>query len=89
MGARLTSANQKWQEISPEEDDGLDLQLEFTDDEANGTGRYLYLQFKAGSSHLRRRNDGGEIFSIKNPRWIHAWTQQPYPMRVGWKSAAC
>jgi GTPase SAR1 family protein len=82
VGARFTSANQKWQELSPEEDDGLDLQLEFTDDEGNGTGRYLYLQLNAGSSHLRRRNDGREIFSIKNPRWIHTWTQQPFPVML-------
>ena len=71
MGARLTSTNQKWQEISPDEYDGLGLQLEFTDEEGTGTGRYLYLQLKAGSSHLRRRNNGREIFAIKNPRWIH------------------
>ncbi|MEB3242123.1 MAG: TIR domain-containing protein, partial [Cyanobacteriota bacterium] len=58
VGARLTSANQKWQEITADEDDGLDLQVEFTDDDGNGTGAYLYLQLKAGPSHLRRRADG-------------------------------
>jgi hypothetical protein len=71
VGARLTSANQKWQEITPDEDDGLDLQVEFTDDDGNGTGHYLYLQLKAGPSHLRRRADGREIFTIKKPRWVH------------------
>jgi hypothetical protein len=70
VGSRLTSANQKWQEINPDEDDGLDLQVEFTDDDANGTGRHLYLQLKAGRSHLRRRADGREIFAIKKSRWI-------------------
>jgi hypothetical protein len=82
VGARLTSANQKWQEISPDEDDGLDLQLEFTDDDGNGTGRYLFLQLKAGPSHLRRRTDGREIFTIKKPRWIRTWTQQPGPVML-------
>ncbi len=77
VGARLTSANQKWQEINPDEDDGIDMQVEFTNDDGNGTGRYLYLQLKAGPSHLRRHKDGREIFSIKKPRWIHTWTQQP------------
>ena len=68
VGARLTSANQKWQEIPGDEDDGLDLQLEFTDDDGNGSGRYLYLQLKAGTSHLRRQADGREMFTIKKPR---------------------
>jgi small GTP-binding protein len=82
VGARLTSANQKWQEINPDEDDGIDMQVEFTDDDGNGTGRYLYLQLKAGPSHLRLRKDGREIFTIKKPRWIHTWTQQPGPVML-------
>jgi uncharacterized protein YbaR (Trm112 family) len=82
VGARLTSANQKWQEINPDEDDGIDMQVEFTDDDGKGTGRYIYLQLKAGPSHLRRRKDGREIFTIKKPRWIHTWTQQPGPVML-------
>ena len=82
VGARLTSANQKWQEINPDEDDGIDMQVEFTDDDGNGTGRYIYLQLKAGPSHLRRRKDGREIFTIKKPRWIQTWTQQPGPVML-------
>ncbi|MFM7513084.1 MAG: DUF4365 domain-containing protein, partial [Cyanobium sp.] len=82
VGARLTSANQKWQEVTPDEDDGIDLQLEFTDDDGIGTGRYLYLQLKAGPSHLHRRADGREMFAIKKPRWIHTWTQQPGPVML-------
>ena len=82
VGARLTSANQKWQEINPDEDDGIDMQVEFTDDDGNGTGRYLYLQLKAGPSNLRRRKDGREIFTIKKPRWIQTWTQQPGPVML-------
>lgn len=82
VGARITSANQKWQEITPDEDDGLDLQLEFTDDDGNGTGAYLYLQLKAGPSHLHRRADGRDIFSIKKPRWVRTWTQQPFPVML-------
>ena len=90
VGARLTSANQKWQEISPDEDDGIDLQVEFTDDNGIGTGRYLYLQLKAGPSHLRRLKDGREMFAIKKPRWIHTWTQQPGPVMlvIGREAAA-
>jgi hypothetical protein len=56
--------------------------VEFTDDDGYGTGHYLYLQLKAGSSHLRRRADGVEIFRIKKPRWVQTWTQQPYPVML-------
>jgi WD40 repeat protein len=82
VGSRLTEANQKWLEIPGDEDDGLDLQLEFTDDDGNGSGRFLYLQLKAGTSHLRRRADGREFFAIKKPRWVTTWTQQPYPVML-------
>ncbi len=84
VGARLTSANQKWQEINPDEDDGIDMQVEFTDDDGNGTGRYLYLylQLKVDPSYLRRRKDGCELFVINKPRWIQTWTQQPGPVML-------
>jgi hypothetical protein len=90
VGARLTSANQKWQEINPDEDDGIDMQVEFTDDDGNGTGRYLYLQLKAVTSNLRRRADGHEVFAINEPRWIRTWTQQPGPVMlvIGFEGAA-
>jgi GTPase SAR1 family protein len=90
VSARFTYANQKCQEISPDEDDGIDLQVEFTDDNGIGTGRYLYLQLKAGPSHLRRLKDGREMFAIKKPRWIRTWTQQPGPVMlvIGREAAA-
>jgi small GTP-binding protein len=90
VGARLTSANQKWQEINPDEDDGLDMQVEFTDDDGNGTGRYVFLHLKAVNSNLRRRADGHEVFAIKEPRWIRTWTQQPGPVMlvIGFEGAA-
>jgi small GTP-binding protein len=80
--ARFKSANQKCLDIPGDEDDGIDLQVELTDDDGYGTGHYLYLQLKAGSSHLRRRADGVEIFRIKKPRWVQTWTQQPYPVML-------
>ena len=80
--ARLKSANQKCLPIPGDEDDGIDLQVEFTDDDDYGSGRYLYLQLKAGPSHLRRRADGREVFRIKKSRWIKTWTNQPYPVML-------
>ncbi|MES2709928.1 MAG: TIR domain-containing protein [Verrucomicrobiota bacterium] len=83
VGARITSANQKWLEIPGDEDDGIDIQLEFTDEEGNGLGKGLCLQLKAGNSHLtKRKKDGAEIFAIGKPRWVKTWMNQPYPVML-------
>lgn len=83
VGARITSANQKWWEIPQTEDEGIDMILEFTDEKGNGMGRELRLQLKAGNFHLtRRKRDGAEIFKIKKPRWVDTWTKQPFPVML-------
>jgi hypothetical protein len=83
VGARVTSANQKCFEIPATEDEGLDMELEFTDDEGKGTGKRLYLQLKAGNSHLRvRKKDDTEIFDIKEQRWVDYWLKQPHPVML-------
>jgi small GTP-binding protein len=83
VGARITSANQKWIEIPQDEDDGIDMIVEFTDEAGNGVGKGLCLQLKAGNSHLtRRKKDSAEIFAIKNQRWVKTWTNQPYPVML-------
>jgi small GTP-binding protein len=82
VGARITSANQKWHEIPQEEDEGIDIELEFTDDNSQGTGRRLYLQLKSGNSFLTKRKDGVEIFKIKKQRWVQYWLQQPHPVML-------
>ncbi len=84
VGARITSANQKWIEIPGDEDDGIDLLLEFTDDDGNGIGnKGLCLQLKAGNSHLtKRKTDGAEIFAIKKQRWVKTWMNQTHPVML-------
>jgi small GTP-binding protein len=83
VGARITSANQKCFEIPATEDEGLDMELEFTNDDGEGTGHRLYLQLKSGNSHLtRRKTDGAEIFKIKKQRWVNYWLQQPHPVML-------
>lgn len=83
VSARITSADQKCFEIPPTEDEGLDMELEFTNDDGEGTGRRLYLQLKSGNSHLtKRKKDGVEVFTIKNQRWVKYWLQQPYPVML-------
>ena len=47
------------------EHDGIDILLEFTNEDGNGTGKGLCLQLKAGNSHLtKRKMDGAEVFLI-------------------------
>ena len=41
-----------------DEDDGIDLVVEFTDDDGNGIGKGLCLPLKAGNSHLMTRKVG-------------------------------
>jgi hypothetical protein len=83
VGARITSANQKWIEVPGDEDDGIDILVEFTDEDGNGVGAGLCLQLKAGNSHLtRRKTDGVEVFTIKKQRWVKTWMKQPYPVML-------
>jgi WD40 repeat protein len=83
VSARITSADQKCFEIPSTEDEGLDMELEFTDEDGSGTGKRLYLQLKSGNSHLRTRvKDGAEIFEIREQRWVDYWLKQPYPVML-------
>jgi len=79
--ARISSADQKCFEIPATEDEGLDVELEFTDD-GKGTGRRLYLQLKSGNSYLRPLKNGKEMFDIKEQRWVEYWLKQPHPVML-------
>jgi small GTP-binding protein len=60
---------------------GLDMEIEFKDDEGKPTGKKLYLQLKSGDSHLRRRQtDGAEIFPIHHKDHAAYWMNQAYPV---------
>jgi Domain of unknown function (DUF4365) len=80
VAARITSADQKCFEIPGVEDEGLDMEVEFTDSEGRGTGRRIYLQLKAGNAYLKRRKDGAEIFRIKKQGWVKYWMKQDRPV---------
>lgn len=83
VGARITGANQKWMEVPGDEDDGIDIQVEFTDDAGNGVGKGLCLQLKAGNTFLKKRKtDGIEVFAVKKQRWVKTWMNQPYPVML-------
>jgi len=81
VAARITSADQKCFEIPGVEDEGLDMEVEFTDADGRGTGTRIYLQLKSGNSFLRRRkSDGAEIFHIKKQAWVKYWLKQDRPV---------
>jgi small GTP-binding protein len=83
VAARISSADQKCFEIPGTEDEGIDMELEFTDDDGRGTGKRLYLQLKSGNSFLhKRKKDDAEIFTIKEPRWVDYWLKQPMPVML-------
>ena len=81
VGAIVGRANQIFRPVS-KRDEGIDAEIEFTDDEGRGTGRRVYLQLKAGDSHLRPLKKGVEMFDIKDPRWAAYWQQQAYPVML-------
>jgi hypothetical protein len=81
--SRVTSADQKCFEIPGVEDEGIDMEVEFTDANGVGTGKRIYLQLKAGNSYLKRRKrDDAEIFKIKKPRWVDYWLAQDRPVML-------
>jgi len=64
-------------------DQGIDMEIEFKDDQGNASGKRLYLQLKSGDSYLKvRERDGAYKFQIKNPRWADYWQQQAYPVML-------
>lgn len=60
---------------------GLDMEIEFKDDEGRPTAKKIYLQLKSGDSHInRRKRDGAEIFRIRHKDHADHWMQQAYPV---------
>ena len=81
--ARILSAGQKCYKLPESQDEGIDLIVEFTDDNGRGTGRHMYLQLKSGNAHLKKRKrDGAEIFTIAKPRWVEYWTRLDGPVML-------
>jgi uncharacterized Zn finger protein len=64
-------------------DHGIDGEIEFKTNQGQASGKRLYLQLKSGDSYLhKRKEDGAEIFTIKNERWVEYWQQQAYPVML-------
>ncbi len=62
-------------------DHGIDMEIEFKDDNNEATGQMLFLQLKSGDSYLReRKSDGSEIFKITKARHATYWQKQAFPV---------
>lgn len=62
-------------------DHGIDMEIEFKDDNGRATGRKLYLQLKSGDSYLHKRKpDGTEVFAIQGERHARYWMGQGFPV---------
>jgi WD40 repeat protein len=61
---------------------GLDMEIEFKDDEGKPTGKKLYLQLKSGDSLLREQEKSGQckIFNIQNKEYAVYWMKQAFPV---------
>jgi hypothetical protein len=59
------------------------MELEFTNDDGEGTVQRLYLQLKSGNSYLtKQKTDDSEVFAIKKQRWVKYWLQRPHPVML-------
>lgn len=64
-------------------DHGIDMEIEFKNDNNEPAGRYVFLQLKSGDSHIKKRKqDGAEIFTIQDERHIRYWRDQPFPVML-------
>jgi small GTP-binding protein len=63
-------------------DHGIDMEIEFKNDDRTASGQLMFLQLKSGDSYLRTQVDGKEIFTIKNPRHAEYWANQIAPVML-------
>lgn len=69
-------------------DHGIDMEIEFKNDDRRATGKLLFLQLKSGDSYLRTLVDGKEVFSLKNDRHAKYWAEQIAPVMLVIRSSA-
>lgn len=68
---------------TPNNDWGIDGEIEFKNDKGEASGQRVYLQLKSGDSYLRtRKTDDKEIFTIENPRHAEYWQAHAYPVML-------
>jgi small GTP-binding protein len=64
-------------------DHGIDMEIEFKDDNGAATGSKLYLQLKSGDSYIReRKRDDAAVFDIPKNRHAAYWMAQAFPVML-------
>jgi small GTP-binding protein len=62
---------------------GIDGEIEFKDDVGQASGVRVYLQIKSGDSYVAmHKDDGREIFRIKEARHAEYWQAHAYPVML-------
>jgi len=80
--ATVATAGQIAREVTVS-DHGIDVEIEFKNDDGQATGRKLYLQLKSGDSHLRhRQRDDMRVFRIDKARHADFWAEQAFPVML-------
>lgn len=69
-------------------DHGIDMEIEFKNDDRAASGQLMFLQLKSGDSYIRTQSDGREIFSIKNQRHAEYWASQIAPVMLVVRSSS-
>jgi small GTP-binding protein len=74
----VASADQLCRELTIS-DFGVDMEIEFRDDNHIPLNKKVYLQLKSGDSYIRtRKSDGAEIFTLKNQRHFRYFLASPF-----------
>jgi WD40 repeat protein/DNA-directed RNA polymerase subunit RPC12/RpoP len=77
--ALVGKARQIWRPI-PNDDWGIDGEVEFRNNRRQASGERIYLQLKSGASYLKTRKNGVRTFYIEDERHIEYWQSQRYPV---------
>ncbi len=78
----VTLAGQLTREF-PVSDHGLDMEIEFKNDDGDPTGQRLYLHLKSEESPLTiRKRDGATLFKIPSQQHLKHWLNQRHPVML-------
>ncbi|MBD0361831.1 MAG: DUF4365 domain-containing protein, partial [Coleofasciculus sp. C3-bin4] len=62
----------------PNDDWGIDGEIEFKNNKGQASGDRIYVQLKSGGSYLRTNKNGVSTFYISDERHIEYWLSQEY-----------
>ncbi|MBD1896562.1 DUF4365 domain-containing protein [Coleofasciculus sp. FACHB-129] len=65
--------------LIPNDDNGIDGEIEFRNHKGEASGEKIYVQLKSGNSYLKKRKkDGAYTFQIEKERHIEYWQSHRY-----------